>query len=297
LQKEEKFTNMSKRPRDEEDMMFRVELSHPNSLRLMAENISHIVKIIELRIVSNDEFQGIRVEMLDDLKACLVIGELPCDVSVSPRWLERSVQSVSVSIESLLLTLRQIENQQSLVIEQGVSQDDIVTIRSVSPMGGGDELHANLHLIVSTPTSNIIELKEFPILLQVEMDLPTVRSFLKTCESIKSEDVQIVVTEYDSGDRTVTIKSTDQATMSLQKTFLGTSETGEDSIISELTSREGSVIFDESFSTKYMNNFLRSMNRTLVTLKMAPSKPLHIFYPLGSRESSLTFILAPRVKG
>ena len=63
------------------------------------------------------------------------------------------------------------------------------------------------------------------------------------------------------------------------------------------TMGEGELIFHESFDTKYLNNFLRSMNRTTVMLNMAPGQPLHVMLPLGGRDSSVTFILAPKQGG
>ena len=39
-------------------------------------------------------------------------------------------------------------------------------------------------------------------------------------------------------------------------------------------------MFNEAFSTKYLNNFVRSMNPTSIMLHMLPNNPLHVSYPL-----------------
>ena len=82
--------------------------------------------------------------------------------------------------------------------------------------------------------------------------------------------------------------------MKLQRTFKGMNdENGHRNNLTMLD--EGNVIFNEAFSTKYLNNFVRSMNNTTsIMLHMSPNNPLHVSYPLGNRDANITFILAPR---
>lgn len=277
------------------DRLFKIETSQPSSLKLLAENISHVIKTVEIHIVSEDDFEGIRVETLDDLKVCLVIAQLPCSVVTSEEWKSREVQSISLSVEWLLVYLRQIDIQYTLVIEQFSGEEDIVKVRSFEPLTGHDELSAEMHALVPL-NKGTITLKEFPVQFKIEMDLQTVRSFLKTCESIKSDDVELIVKEHcDQTDQstveTVTMKASDKATMALQRTFRGI-KSGEDSDLGTLD--EGKVIFHELFATRYLNNFVRSMQRTNIMFHMSPRNPLHVSYPLGTRDATITFILAPR---
>lgn len=275
-------------------MLFRAEIP-PSSFKLLIENISHVIKSLELHIVDEEDFKGIRVETLDDLKVCLVIAQLPCEIQMSDEWKRRSRQSVTISIECLLITLRQVETQYSLIIEQFVGNEDVVQIRSFESLTGEDELLAHLHSLV--PVHNgTIKMKKFPVKYKLEMDLQTVRGFLKTCESIKSDDVVIIVTEYLIGDantiETVTIKACEKARISLQRTFKDVRDETKECDLTNL--QGGQVIFSESFSTKYLNNFMRSMNRTNVMLHMSPKNPIHVSYSLGTRDAHVRFILAPR---
>lgn len=283
---------------DNSNHIFQVKISQPSALRLLSENINHVVKTVEFHIVKGKEegdFEGLRVETLDDNKVCLVIGQLPCEVDVCSDWDNRESNSVRVSIEWLLLTLRQIDQQYSLVIEQLKDQEDKVRLRSFETLTGEDELVAEFHTLVAQNSASI-KLAQFPVSLQLEMDLTTVRGFLKSCEAIKSEDVEIIVEEVGANDGIadmVTMKACDTATMSLKRTFMGSRIEGQESGPGD---NERKVAFKESFSTKYLSNFLRSMNRTNVLFKMAPEKPLHVSYPLGCRDASITFVLAPRRK-
>jgi hypothetical protein len=55
------------------------------------------------------------------------------------------------------------------------------------------------------------------------------------------------------------------------------------------------LVLNEYFSTKYLNMFLKSMERPLITLKMSPGKPLVITYLLSAEEDigNCMFIVAP----
>lgn len=290
--------------------LFEVEVTQPAALRQLIENVSHIIKTVELHIVEEDDFRGIRIETLDDLKVCLVIAQLPCVVTMSEKWRRRSNQSVSLSVERLLLSLRQIDVQYTLIINQREGFEDTVNLCGFEPLTGEDRLDVKCPAMV--PLNNgTIKLKEFPVKFTIEMDLHTVRGFFKTCESIKAETVEITVNEYRPPGQesaatveTVTMQACDAVGFSLKRTFKNIKEEDGEGPVGETAAAaaplygggegECEVAFREAFCTKYLNNFVRSMNRINLTLHMSPGNPLHVSYPLGARDANITFILAPR---
>lgn len=291
------------------DFLFKVNVTQPASLRALIENISHVIKTVEFHVVSNEEFQGLRVETLDDLKVCLVLGQLPCDVELSQTWKTNHSGTICLSVEYLLLFLRQVDMQYSVEISQRVGRENVVTLRSSETLSGEDELKVDLHALVSENTGSL-RLKEFPVSWQIEMELHSVRSFLKMADQIKAEDVEIIVRRFETESGpvdAVTMKASEmQSMVDLQRTYRsirssapGSEEdAGEGAVeapLPPITSMDGGeVIFHEAFSCKYINNFLRSMNRTTVALQMAPRQPLHVGLPLGGRDANVTFILAPK---
>lgn len=319
---------------------FRAEIPQPSALKLLAENINNVLKTVDLLIVKNTRFEGIRIETLDDAKVCVVVAKLPCTVHVSPEWasLPQEHQSVCVSLEWLLLTLRQVELQYSLIIDHLKSDEGTLRLRYYEPLTGVDEFQADIYTL-ATPAPSIIELQGFPVKFKIEMDLQTLRNFLKSCESIKSDDVEFIVKDFEAVEdsstkpfpdkrlRTVTVRAREQGSMGIKRTFRGMVDEGrlegkrtggaadpaEASVVSgedigdpeppqkrqklqleTLREAHGTIIFQESFSTKYLNSFVRSMNRTNVTLHMSPQHPLHVSYSLGPRDAHVTFILAPK---
>ena len=294
-------TTAQKRTRDsleleDDGTLFRVHVSHSGALRTLIENISHVLKAVELHIVETPEFTGIRIETFDDLKVCLVLGQLPCQVSSSTTWKKQYNNTICLSVEMLLLTLRQVDVQYSVEFEQKLGEEDIVTIRSHESLTGQDELEHNLRSLVSQNAGQSIKLMDFPVSYSMEIDLTTLRQFLKMCESIKADDINIAIETQPGGGSCVRMAANGEGTMSVKRSFRNLAEDGAAAIqdTDGDATAAPSTIYSEFFATKFMNSFIRSMNRTNVTFLMAERAPIHVSYPIGVRDASVTFILAPR---
>ena len=48
------------------------------------------------------------------------------------------------------------------------------------------------------------------------------------------------------------------------------------------------------FSASYLNLFLKSMERQIITMKLSQDRPLLVHYPLGADKSYICFVLAPK---
>jgi hypothetical protein len=291
--------SVNKERKISDQLVFQLAIAQPAAFRSLIENVSHVIKNIELCIVKkgsdedDSDFEGIKIETLDDCKACLVIAQMPCQVQVCAEWDARSCKSICLSIEWLLLTLRQVDQQYSLILEQQAGREEIVVVRAFESVISGDELTADLRTLIPTNT-HTIKLKEFKIELRMEMDLQTVRTFLKSCEAIKSDEVEIQVVEHileDNGKMdVVTMAACDKGTMGLRRVF----RSGADDSASKIPQGAGNVVFTGAFATKYLSSFVRSMNRTNVMFEMSQDSPLHVSYSLGHNDSSVRFILAPK---
>ena len=281
---------------EDDGTLFRVHVSHSGALRTLIENISHVLKAVELHIIETPEFTGIRIETFDDLKVCLVLGQLPCQVSSSTTWKKQYNNTICLSVEMLLLTLRQVDVQYSVEFEQKLGEEDIVTIRSHESLTGQDELEHNLRSLVSQNAGQSIKLMDFPVSYSMEIDLTTLRQFLKMCESIKADDVNIAIETQPGGGSCVRMAANGEGTMSVKRSFRNLAEDGAAAIqdTDGDAAAAPSTIYSEFFATKFMNSFIRSMNRTNVTFLMAERAPIHVSYPIGVRDASVTFILAPR---
>ncbi len=64
-------------------------------------------------------------------------------------------------------------------------------------------------------------------------------------------------------------------------------------------SQQKKVLYDEEYSTEYLKNFTKSMERSSVTLSFNNDDPkvLVVEYSLGQEDSSIIFLLAPKISG
>lgn len=253
----------------------------------MIENAGSVVSNVQLYIVDDEtlengnHFQGVKIKTLDDQAACLVLSQLHCEVVVGANW-SKHPQVVCLNVASLRVAMSDVPVQYSLVMEQRDTDHSSVVVRYFESMLNGDEQEATIPVHVATRTTEL-QLKDFPVVFQIEMDLQLLRTFLKSCESIKSEEVTIKIEEGDDHD-VVSMCSNEKGTMGLSRTFRLPVQRG------------GPGGFNEEFSTKYLSSFVRSMNRTNVVLEMAPGQPLQLSYNLGPRDSWIRFVLAPKAE-
>ena len=56
------------------------------------------------------------------------------------------------------------------------------------------------------------------------------------------------------------------------------------------------VKYEERYSAQYLNFFLKSMERQIITMKLSADQPLIIHYPLGADRSYICFVLAPKAE-
>ena len=287
----------------EHEVLLSIEISQPHVMKHLIENAANVLKTAEIHVVKTEEFEGIKIETLDELSVCLVIAQMPCSVYMSDNFENRVDKSFTISIEWLLVFLRQIDVQNSIFIQQFVENEDEVKISSRHTETNEDEITAVIKTLINHNSEHKIDLKSFPVSFTIEMDLFTVRSFLKNCDSIKSDDVEIIVEEYatENDDENnhqnvteeVTIRANDKAAMGLERKFRSVDENG-NSRSFKTTTNIGKIVFKEAFATKYLNSFVKNMNKTNVCFQMSTGNPLHINYSLGIRDAQITFILAPR---
>lgn len=67
-----------------------------------------------------------------------------------------------------------------------------------------------------------------------------------------------------------------------------------DSTAPDSTDDDAVTVYSDAFSAQYLNLFLKSMERQIITMKLSQDKPLIVHYPLGADRSYICFVLAPK---
>lgn len=299
----------AKRPRimpipDDPSCYFIARITQPGALKALVENISHIIAEIEIAVEKSDEFTGIRIEMLDDMRVCMVMAKLPCEVYLNSAWLSvNPTGTFRINSEALLLVMRQVESQYTVDISQRVD-DDRITCQSCEHLTQRDVLVARIPTLALQSTG-VVKLKDVAVTFDVVLQLHTMRSVIKMCGEINAPDVMLKIEEAvapNGETHEIFSISADGSRMEMRRQFVGVRDDDDTIQVDEsqgagdidTQANERRTVFSEAYSTKYLNNFLRSMSRTTVELKLSPQQPLFLRYPLGTRDASVTFVLAPK---
>jgi hypothetical protein len=150
----------------------------------------------------------------------------------------------------------------------------------------------------------------------VEIDLQTFRNAIKTAKDHKTEvvDLRVLTPKQKRGNRTVTFFVIKYASDEVSSVFPYQSvtedvvQTSEDTMsikVSESIAgdyealpleEDLELLYSAKFSVDYLFLFVKGMDRSGITLRLAPGKPLILDYPLGcSRTDYIRFVLAPKV--
>lgn len=281
-------------------------VTQPAEFKALIENISNVIRDIEIRAVKTPDFEGIKIETIDEKKACMVVARLPCDVTLNSNVADNEVK-FCISADSMMTILRQVDVQYTLTLSQRASDARII-IHSFDNLTQTDTLTVELatkHMGDADP----IRLKEISAKFQVEMKLSEFRSVLKLCSDGGAEDVNLIVREVPEssdgagdGFDVLTVHG-DGTSYDISKQFRSLKTGGDGDIIrvndensGNNLSSDGRIIFDESYSVSYLSKIVRSMPRTIVKLSMGPGLPIYVEYPLGGRDAEIKYVLAPKIK-
>ena len=284
-----------------------VDLIHP-----VLEQINF--NVIERMTKKGQLFRGITVNSMDPNKIAMITARLRFD-TIFPKDLGQD-QDFCVSSASFPGMMGSIEKGSSIEIKRLKSGNDVI-------IRGFNANVKNNESIVSFPTIDYVKDKseEFRFdtmeyKYSIDIELSALRSLVRIAQSqqINARNIEFKIYElvnpkagvkinklsisYDSGPNIVKLTkhffSKTQWDRNTKQTVITSSDYSEE--IGDDT-RMVLVLF-EKFTAKYMNLFLKSMDRPIINLLISNGKPLVIIYPLNGGEDvgRCNFILAPAIK-
>ena len=156
--------------------------------------------------------------------------------------------------------------------------------------------------------SETMQIKNMNYDTTVEIDLGLLRSMIKLAISLKSQKIELSVHMPVEEDPNIlrsrfTITSFGDAKQEQSFNSSTTREPGETNVIRAVTDSTGpdsknqefECIYRDNFSAQYLNYFLKSMEKQIITMKLSQGQPLVLHYPLGADKSYICFVLAPKV--
>ena len=214
-------------------------------------------------------------------------------------------EAFCVDTNILNTLLKNVPAHYSLDLIKKSSSADI-HMRTYESLSNSHETHYVLSTLVDD--SETMALSDIKYKYTIEIDLGTLRQIVKMSGSLRashiefsvkepSEDAASVcrttfsiasrgdaVQEHRFNSATVTEGNNDNDTCVIRA---ATDSTGPETVDGE----EMLIKYSDSFSTQYLNYFLKSMERQIITMKLSQDKPLILHYPLGADRSYICFVL------
>jgi hypothetical protein len=201
-------------------------------------------------------------------------------------------------------------------------EEDTLHIYSTCGSGdatGMDEAVTTLNLEVMQDR-NKDEMKNQHHEYNVELDIAWLRNSVSMCKALKAKNVTLQVHEGKAGGSqrddddptkpstifTIKVEGESGCTQRRVETDASSADSvrpitqasGEErKDKTELDPKKYALACEEMFNAEYINNFLKSMEKSSVAIRLGSGKPLFLTYALDASGSFVCFILAPIFKG
>lgn len=288
----------------EDTLEWRVTFDQTQGLRTLVEVVGNILTRVNFRITydAKRETRFLCIDSIDPQHVCMIQARLICEKTFN---LDGDVD-FCVDSSILNLILKNIPSHYSLDLEKHTNSADI-RLNAYETLSNSH--HTNFQLPTLVDDSETMQLTDMSYKYTIEIDLGTLRQIVKMSMSLRAQQLDFMVkepTEKKQGvlRTTFTIASSGDASQahnfhSATVTEGDPSDTyviraATDSTAPDDGKNNTTMVYKDSFSAQYLNFFLKSMERQIITMKLCQDKPLIVHYPLGADKSYICFVLAPK---
>jgi hypothetical protein len=274
-------------------------------LRTLIDVVGNILTRINLRVTKSKDADNhfLCIDSIDPQHVCMIQARLSCE---KVHGLS-DVDDADFCVDSNLLNLclKGIAPHYSIdIFKQKTSSD--IHIRAYETLSNSHQQFFKLPTLLDE--SETMQLSDMSYQFTIEIDLGTLRQIVKMSQSLKAQQIDLKVKEPSANgkgiSRTVfTIGASGDAQQEHSFYSATVQENETNRVIRAATDATGPAEdnderfeerYSDSFSTQYLNFFLKSMERQIITMKLSQNKPLILHYPLGADKSFICFVLAPK---
>ena len=278
---------------------FIVTISNPHSFKAMCEIIGNVLINTHFQMVHSDQFEGIRVDTIDPNEICMVKSRFACNVWLSPE--NSAGVNVCLRMKTLSTLFRHISANHMLHLQRRRGSMDLI-LRVFHRF----DQTSSMEFVLNTLEQPLVDASINNIESQytVEMMLAQCKTMFKMGKDIKAGQMTFEIFENGKDKQTflcisgkgeeATARYTFQSATTEEKT-----EGGETIYALQAQTASSSMdkmkrVYYETFSTEFLNLFLKSMEKQTVQITLVSNGPLILHYQLGADQSVVRFILAPQ---
>ena len=307
---------VSSTTRKKKNYAFRCKFSQTVAFKSFFENLGNVLAEVTLEVRKEPGvFSGIIADSMDPSGVTLVHGKISGDVQLNVP-MEQAI--FCITIKDILDIFPNLHPQHFVELYRIEGSTDVVvhiyepSLRATNP---------SIHIQTLDKTIDTLELNDMNYSYYVEVELNAFKNAMKTAKNQIADSIQFLIYEIQKetleksiyfvlrykGVRTsvsfpyeskITLQSDAGGPTHLKAVEQDVAEQGDDA------SEDGSMLHDQleelepkyqgTFLSRYLFQFVKSMERSNITLRLASDKPLIIDYPLGcSNTDGLRFVLAP----
>lgn len=293
-------------------MDFRLKFNQVVALKSFMEVVSSVLKETEFKVVKSPSFRGIMVQGIDSSHVALVKGRLGAETE-----LNLDSASFCITVKNVLDVLTNAHPQHFVDFTRYQGDTDI-TLRIYEP-GVSTTRHV---FTIRTLAKEIesLDIQDIGYDYYIEAELTAIKNALKSAKCQKADSITIKICERlgepEHGLRNLWFileYSSDE--MKGHNAFRSTVKMSSDGGPTTIVAVDGKAdageegeeddqdepmrtLYSGNFTSEFIFNFLRSMERFNVTFRLSNDKPLLLDYALGcSTSDSVRFVLAPRCAG
>jgi hypothetical protein len=283
-------------------------------LRTLADVVGNILTSINFRI-TYDQKRAVHflcIDSIDPQHVCMIQARLLCE-KVENIATTGEDQYFCVDSSLINLVLKNVAQHYSIDIVKYSDSADI-HINAYETLSNSHHTHYVLPTLVDA--GETMKLKDQNYKYTVEIDLGMLRQIVKMGMAFHSQDLNLKVRVSDPSDvatnkisrTTFTIASKGDAYQAHNfhsatvSDGAGGGEQQDSYVIRAVTDSTAPEsecmntvpVYSDTFSASYLNLFLKSMERQIITMKLSQDRPLLVHYPLGADKSYICFVLAPK---
>ncbi len=299
--------HVSKKCRTSTGSEWKITFDQTQGLRTLVDVVCNILTRVNFRVTYDDkrDTHYLCIDSIDPQHVCMIQARLMCEKTEG--LADRPPKDIDFCIDSniLNLILKSIPSHYSLDISKLDDSPDL-KINAYETLSNSH----NTEYILPTlcDDSETMQLTDMNYNYTIEIDLGMLRQIVKMSMQLRAQQLEFVVKEPKTKmtgvlRTTFTISSHGDATQShnFHSSTVTENDNDETYVIRAATDsttpnpvESTNVVYKDAFSAQYLNFFLKSMERQIITMKLSQDKPLIVHYPLGADKSYICFVLAPK---
>ena len=294
--------SIAKKPKVAEIEEWRITFDQTQGLRTLVDVVGNILTRVNFRIMYDvsKKTHFLCIDSIDPQHVCMIQARLVCERD------DGGQEDITFCLESGVLNtcLKSVPSHYSLDLRK-YSNSANIQLKAYETVSNSHTQTFELSTLVDD--SETMQLTDMTYTFTIEIDLSTLRQIVKMSMSLRATQIDMIVNQPadpTDGRTTFTIASTGDATQSHNFNSATIKENDSNSCViraaTDTMAPEGEIVdmlqkYKDTFSAQYLNFFLKSMERQIITMKLSQDKPLILHYPLGAQMSYICFVLAPQV--